>query len=154
MLLYESLAGSLGLIDSAMRPNLLWLSNDQWSFIQPFLPTDVRVKARVDDRRVISGIVFVIRSGFRWCDIIRRTVNRRSPASPARVEGWLRGSARNNISRSPSHASISFARRRADRKQYRFWSVDQPCDASQPSDHHGTGWPRQSKKPPLASAES
>jgi len=51
-----------------MRPNLLWLSDDQWSLIQPFLPTDVRGKARVDDRRVISGIVFVIKSGCRWCD--------------------------------------------------------------------------------------
>ena len=51
-----------------MRPNLFWLSDEQWSSIQPLLPTDVRGKARVDDRRVISGIVFVIKSGCRWCD--------------------------------------------------------------------------------------
>ena len=51
-----------------MRSNLFWFSDEQWSSIQPLLPTDVRGKARVDDRRVISGIVFVIKSGCRWCD--------------------------------------------------------------------------------------
>jgi transposase len=32
------------------------------------LPTDVRGKDRVDDRRVISGILHEIKSGCRWCD--------------------------------------------------------------------------------------
>ena len=51
-----------------MRRNLFWLSDDQWRQIEPHLPKDVRGKARVDDRRVISGIVHVIKSGCRWCD--------------------------------------------------------------------------------------
>ena len=51
-----------------MRSNLFWLSDEQWTVIQPLLPTDVRGKERVDDRRVISGIIFVIKSGCRWCD--------------------------------------------------------------------------------------
>jgi len=51
-----------------MRRNLFWLSDEQWQRIKPLLPTDVRGKARVDDRRVISGIVHVIKSGCRWCD--------------------------------------------------------------------------------------
>jgi transposase len=51
-----------------MRCNLFWLSDDQWRQIEPYLPTDVRGKERVDDRRVISGILHVIRSGCRWCD--------------------------------------------------------------------------------------
>lgn len=51
-----------------MRPNLFWLSDDQWRRIEPHLPTDVRGKARVDDRRVISGILHVLKSGCRWCD--------------------------------------------------------------------------------------
>ena len=51
-----------------MRRNLFWLSDEQWGRIEPHLPTDVRGKARVDDRRVISGIVHVIKSGCRWCD--------------------------------------------------------------------------------------
>ena len=51
-----------------MRRNLFWLSDEQWRQIEPLLPKDVRGKARVDDRRVISGIVHVIKSGCRWCD--------------------------------------------------------------------------------------
>jgi transposase len=48
--------------------NLFWLSDGQWKRIEPFLPTDVRGVERVDDRRVISGIVQVLKSGCRWCD--------------------------------------------------------------------------------------
>ena len=51
-----------------MRRNLFWLSDDQWQRIAPLLPTDVRGKERVDDRRVISGILHVLKSGCRWCD--------------------------------------------------------------------------------------
>jgi transposase len=51
-----------------MRSNLFWLSDQQWEKIEPLLPTDVRGKERVDDRRVISGILHVLRSGCRWCD--------------------------------------------------------------------------------------
>ena len=51
-----------------MRTNLFWLSDEQWNRIEPHLPTDVRGVERVDDRRIISGIVHVLRSGCRWCD--------------------------------------------------------------------------------------
>ena len=37
-----------------MRRNLFWLSDAQWQRMAPLLPTDVRGKERVDDRRVIS----------------------------------------------------------------------------------------------------
>jgi transposase len=48
-----------------MRSNLFWLSKDQWQRIEPHLPRDVRGKERVDDRRVISGILHVLKSGCR-----------------------------------------------------------------------------------------
>ena len=51
-----------------MRANLFWLSDEQWRRIEPHLPTDVRGKERVDDRKVISGILHVLRSGCRWKD--------------------------------------------------------------------------------------
>ena len=51
-----------------MRRNLFWLSDEQWGRIEPHLPTDVRGVERADDRRVISGIVHVLKSGCRWCD--------------------------------------------------------------------------------------
>jgi len=49
-----------------MRSNLFWLSDEQWARIEPHLPSDVRGKERVDDRRVISGILHVLKSGCRW----------------------------------------------------------------------------------------
>src|SRR6187200_585435 len=51
-----------------MGRNLFWLSDEQWARIERHLPTDVRGVERVDDRRVISGIVHVLKSGCRWCD--------------------------------------------------------------------------------------
>ena len=47
----------------------IWLSDDQWAKIEPFLLADVRGKERVDDRRVLSGIWHLIKSGCRWCDL-------------------------------------------------------------------------------------
>src|SRR5256885_16950950 len=51
-----------------MSRKLFWLSDVQWSRIEPRLPTDVRRVERADDRRVISGIVHVLKNGCRWCD--------------------------------------------------------------------------------------
>ncbi|MBK9082660.1 MAG: IS5 family transposase [Rhizobiales bacterium] len=45
-----------------------WLTDAQFSKIEPHLPTDARGKARVDDRRVISGAVQVLKSGGRRVD--------------------------------------------------------------------------------------
>lgn len=45
-----------------------WLTDEQFKRLEPFLPTDTRGVARVDDRRVISGIVQVLKSGCRWKD--------------------------------------------------------------------------------------
>ena len=45
-----------------------WLSEEQFSRLAPLLPTDTRGVARVDDRRVISGIINVLMSGGRWSD--------------------------------------------------------------------------------------
>ena len=51
-----------------MSENLFWLSEDQFERLRPLLPDKVRGVARVDDRRVISGIVHVLKSGCRWAD--------------------------------------------------------------------------------------
>lgn len=45
-----------------------WLTEQQFKRLEPFLPTDTRGVARVDDRRVISGIVQVLKSGCCWKD--------------------------------------------------------------------------------------
>ena len=48
--------------------DLFWLSDEQFARLAPLLPRDTRGVPRVDDRRVISGIVQVLRSGSRWVD--------------------------------------------------------------------------------------
>jgi transposase len=45
-----------------------WLSDRQWERLASLLPNKPRGVPRVDDRRVISGIVHVLRSGCRWSD--------------------------------------------------------------------------------------
>ena len=47
--------------------DLYWLSQAQMRRIEPYFPLSHGVP-RVDDRKVLSGIVFVIRNGVRWRD--------------------------------------------------------------------------------------
>ncbi|MBP0446824.1 IS5 family transposase [Roseomonas sp. SSH11] len=48
--------------------DLFWFSDAEWAVIEPFMPQNQPGAHRVDDRRVISGIVHVLRSGCRWRD--------------------------------------------------------------------------------------
>lgn len=47
---------------------LFWLSDRAWQAIEPLLPKNQPGARRVDDRRVISGIIHVLRVGCRWQD--------------------------------------------------------------------------------------
>jgi transposase len=48
---------------------LFWLSDEAWAAIEPHLPRGRPGKPRVDDRRVISGILHVLKTGCRWRDV-------------------------------------------------------------------------------------
>lgn len=50
--------------------NLYWLSDAQMERLKPFFPKSHGIP-RVDDRRVLSGIIFINRNGLRWCDAPR-----------------------------------------------------------------------------------
>lgn len=47
--------------------DFIWLSEAQMRKVEPYFPLSHGVP-RVDDRRIITGIVFVIRNGLRWRD--------------------------------------------------------------------------------------
>ena len=47
--------------------DLFWLSDAQMARLEPFFPKS-HGKTRVDDRRVLSGIIFINRAGLRLCD--------------------------------------------------------------------------------------
>ena len=51
-----------------MDQGYFWLNDVQFERLEAHLPTDTRGRPRVDDRRVISGIVHVLLSGCRWKD--------------------------------------------------------------------------------------
>ncbi len=98
-----------------MNRDHFWLTDRQFARIAPHLPTDTRGKPRVDDRRVISGIVHVLKSGARWVDAPtvygpRKTLYNRYVRWAAKGvwvnlfhsrsrNGSTRGSDRNDLSR-------------------------------------------------------
>lgn len=47
---------------------LFWLSDEAWAAVEPHLSKNQPGARRVDDRRVISGIFHVLKSGCRWGD--------------------------------------------------------------------------------------
>jgi putative transposase len=51
-----------------MSDHHFWLSAEQFARLEPLLPNKPRGVPRVDDRRVISGIIHVIRGGLMWRD--------------------------------------------------------------------------------------
>ena len=45
--------------------DLFWLTDGQMTRLKPFFPKS-HGKPRVDDKRVLSGIIFINRNGLRW----------------------------------------------------------------------------------------
>jgi transposase len=45
-----------------------WLDDRQWAAIEPLLPKHQSGAHRKDDRRIISGIIHVLKVGCRWQD--------------------------------------------------------------------------------------
>ena len=47
---------------------IFWVGDDAWAAIEQHLPKNQPGARRVDDRRIISGIIHVLKSGCRWRD--------------------------------------------------------------------------------------
>jgi transposase len=58
------------------------LTDFEWSVIEPLLPNMPRGVPRVDDRRVLNGIFWRLRTGAPWADIADR-YDLRQPLQPA-----------------------------------------------------------------------
>src|SRR6476620_3851265 len=71
---------SLALLGDAAMSDLFLLTEAQMRRIEPYFPLSHGV-ARVDDQRVISGIIFVIRNGLRWRDAPREYGPRTRPST-------------------------------------------------------------------------
>jgi len=68
------------------------LSDSEWGTIQPILPTKSRGVPRVDGRRVLNGIFWVLRSGVRHGVICRTATVPIRPATIASTAGARRAS--------------------------------------------------------------
>jgi transposase len=51
-----------------MRANLFWLNDEQWAKIEPLIPMNRPGPKPQNTRRILSGIIHVLRSGCRWQD--------------------------------------------------------------------------------------
>src|SRR6476646_4580470 len=63
---------SQGARRALMNPRRYELSDYEWSIIQPLLPNKPRGVPRADDRRVLNGIYWRLRTGSPWADIPER----------------------------------------------------------------------------------
>ena len=48
------------------------LSDEEWAVIAHLLPKNVRGPRRQDDRRVLNGIFYILRTGAPWRDLPER----------------------------------------------------------------------------------
>ena len=48
------------------------LSDEEWTVIEPLLPKDGRGPKRKDDRKVLNGIFYILRTGAPWRDLPER----------------------------------------------------------------------------------
>lgn len=48
------------------------LSDAEWELLEPLLPRSVMGRPRLDDRRVLNGIVWKFRTGVAWRDVPER----------------------------------------------------------------------------------
>jgi transposase len=62
------------------------LTDEEWAIIQPLLPNRPRGVPRVDDRRVLNGILWRFRTGAPWRDIPERDRPRTTRYN--RFVGW------------------------------------------------------------------
>src|ERR1700739_640076 len=53
---------------AAMAANLFWFNDEQWAKIVPHLPSNQPGPKRKDDRRILSGIMHVLKIGCHWQD--------------------------------------------------------------------------------------
>src|ERR1043166_282787 len=72
MILWRGLLSLTAEPDSSPQwkgPNHALRTDGQWSAIKPMLPNKPRGVPRVNDRRVLNGIFWVLRSGAPWRDL-------------------------------------------------------------------------------------
>ena len=76
------------------------LTNEQWAVVEPFLPkakrrADGKGRPRIDNRAVLNGILWVMRTGAPWHDMPSRYPSYQT--CHRRFQEWVRSSTFENI---------------------------------------------------------
>jgi transposase len=74
-----------------MKARRYEITDFEWSILEPLLPNKPRGVPRVDDRKVLNGIYWRLRTGSPWANIPDAT-SRRRPATTASSGGASWGS--------------------------------------------------------------
>jgi len=79
------------------------LTDYEWAAIKPFLPNKPRGVLRVNDRRVLNGIFWVLRSGAPWRDMPEKVwpIHHLLQSFRLLARGWRVGSAYECADRRP-----------------------------------------------------
>jgi len=67
------------------------LTDHEWTAIRPMLPNKPRGVPRVNDRRVLNGIFWVLRSGAPWRDLPDDSVHHLLQPLRSLAAGWRLG---------------------------------------------------------------
>jgi transposase len=67
------------------------LTDFEWTAIRPFLPKKPRGAPRVNDRRVLNGIFWILRSGAPWRDLPESFLHDLLQPVRSLADGWHLG---------------------------------------------------------------
>lgn len=95
-----------------MKPRRYEITDFEWSIIAPLLPNKPRGVPRADDRKVLNGIFWRLRTGSPWADIPERygPYNLLQPVRPLAEDRRLGPAVRRRLAR--------LRRRSADGRQF------------------------------------
>jgi transposase len=77
-----------------------------WSIIEPLLPNKPRGVPRVDDRKVLTGIAWRLRTGAPWADIAQRDGPPTTGYNRFLAVAQIGGTASSKRSRPPTRAIL------------------------------------------------
>ncbi|WP_392757049.1 transposase [Streptomyces sp. LN590] len=72
-------------VDSGVVLRRHELTDQEWELLAPLIPLAVTGRPRVDDRQVINGMVYKIRTGITWRDLPERYGSWKTVSSSLRV---------------------------------------------------------------------